>query len=91
MSMSEQGRKVFTPEQVARVRAEFTTIFGRSVIVALCESHERLRTELDAATKAANEINDLLRSFGCPASLLSDGSTTNNYASAIEAQKAVQR
>lgn len=61
--MNDQGRKVhiFTPEQVARVRTKFTNIFGRSEIVALCESHERLRMELEAATRAAEEINQMLQ------------------------------
>ncbi len=61
--MDDQGRKVhiFTPEQVAHVLAKYTSLFGRSEIVALCESHERLRMELEGATKAAEEINQMLQ------------------------------
>lgn len=60
--MDEKVRTVhlFTAEEIARVRKTFSNIFGRSEIVALCDSHERLRMELEAAMKVAKEINDMM-------------------------------
>ena len=67
MSMGELLRNAVarTPLDREHVQAMYAWEYNFSPIMEvrrLCESHERLRMELESATKAANEINELLRS-----------------------------
>lgn len=73
MSKLQEAAKVREPLSLKRVQQIYfcaTSETFPDVTVALCESHERLRMELESATKAANEINEMLRSFGCPESVI---------------------
>jgi len=49
-----------TPISTEKVYDIYVGIISMQDIKRLCESHERLRMELEAAMKVAKEINDMM-------------------------------
>jgi len=54
------ARTPLEPEQVKAMYA-WDGFHGETAVRRLCESHERLRMELEGATRAAEEINQMLQ------------------------------